>query len=144
MDIVFEHANITVASTEKSLSFLRIAFPDWKIRGEGKLSGSPNEGRWMHFGTQAFYITLQQNDDHQEKREETYIHDGINHLGFVIKDMDSLIQRMADKGYEPSPMSSLDGHPFRKRAYFYDGNGLEWEFVQYLSDKIEERNDYTL
>ncbi|MGK0469954.1 MAG: hypothetical protein ACJAR0_000416, partial [Candidatus Azotimanducaceae bacterium] len=33
-------------------------------------------------------------------------------------------------------------HPYRERAYFYDGCGFEWEFVQYLSEQTSERNDY--
>ena len=37
-----------------------------------------------------------------------------------------------------------NNHPFRKRLYFYDPEGRDWEFVEYLSDTLEERNDYTL
>jgi hypothetical protein len=37
-----------------------------------------------------------------------------------------------------------NNHPFRKRVYFYDHEGRDWEFVEYLSENLEERNDYTL
>jgi len=35
-------------------------------------------------------------------------------------------------------------HPHRKRVYFLDNDGGEWEFVQYLSDEPGQRNDYAL
>jgi len=34
-------------------------------------------------------------------------------------------------------------HPYRKRVYFSDRTGFEWEFVQYFSDEPKERNDYS-
>ena len=37
-----------------------------------------------------------------------------------------------------------NSHPHRKRVYFYDADGNDWEFVQYFSDKPSERNDYEL
>jgi hypothetical protein len=43
-------------------------------------------------------------------------------------------------GYEPN--MHADGHPARRRVYFYDPEGNDWEFVQYLSDDPAERNDY--
>ena len=35
-------------------------------------------------------------------------------------------------------------HPFRKRVYFNDAEGNDWEFVEYLSQDPLERNDYEL
>ena len=32
--------------------------------------------------------------------------------------------------------------PYRKRVYFTDPEGNDWEFVQYSSDDPAERNDY--
>ena len=37
-----------------------------------------------------------------------------------------------------------NAHPHRKRVYFNDREGNDWEFVQYLSDDPADRNDYTL
>ena len=37
-----------------------------------------------------------------------------------------------------------NAHPHRKRMYFYDPEGNDWEFVQYLSQDPAERNDYKL
>ena len=35
-------------------------------------------------------------------------------------------------------------HPHRRRVYFYDDEGNDWEFVQYLSSEPAERNDYEM
>ena len=37
-----------------------------------------------------------------------------------------------------------NSHPFRKRVYFNDAEGNDWEFVEYLSQDPLERNDYEL
>jgi hypothetical protein len=35
-------------------------------------------------------------------------------------------------------------HPHRRRVYFADREGNDWEFVEYASDRPEERNDYEI
>ena len=42
------------------------------------------------------------------------------------------------EGFVPEP------HPYRKRVYLLDNDGIEYEFVQYYSDDFAERNDYDL
>ena len=37
-----------------------------------------------------------------------------------------------------------NAHRYRTRLYFYDPEGNEWEFVEYLSDDPAKRNDYEL
>jgi len=65
---------------------------------------------------------------------------GYNHVGFAVEDADALRERMLAAGYRegfvPEP------HPHRKRVYFLDTDGMEYEFVQYYSDDFAERNDY--
>lgn len=143
MKPVLEHANVTVASIDEAKRFLGAAFPSFRERGGGSLHGDPERGRWVHFGTDDVYIALQENREHSPTSEETYTHDGFNHLGFVVDDLDELVERMEKAGYPLSPVSAMDSHPFRRRAYFDDGNGFEWEFVEYSSDKPAERNDYS-
>ena len=59
-----------------------------------------------------------------------------------MDDARQLRERMLAAGYrESTPPNS---HPYRIRVYFYDSEGNDWEFVQYLSDDPEERNDYDL
>ncbi|MEH6444302.1 MAG: VOC family protein [Oceanospirillaceae bacterium] len=131
-----EHANITVASIDEATAFLAIAFPEFKIRGEGKTATT----RWLHFGTQQSYIALQQNHQVTPAQDEIYKHDGINHLGFVVDDLAEVVSNLTKAGYQIDPNSS--DHQYRKRAYFYDGNQIEWEFIEYLSDQDELRNQY--
>ena len=45
-------------------------------------------------------------------------------------------------GYVDSTVPN--SHPFRKRVYFNDAEGNDWEFVEYLSQDPLERNDYEL
>jgi catechol 2,3-dioxygenase-like lactoylglutathione lyase family enzyme len=141
--MILEHANITVESVKESIKFLEAAFPESTIRGEGHLHGDASLGRWVHFGTDTFYVALQENATNSPRSDVTYEHDGINHIGFVVEELDALLSRMRDRGYELSPASAMEDHPHRRRAYLFDGNGVEWEFVEYLSDERSERNDYT-
>ena len=53
-----------------------------------------------------------------------------------------MIERLRQHGYE---LDHLGGeHPHRKSVYYLDGNNLQFEFVEYLSERTDERNDYSL
>ncbi|WP_020406779.1 VOC family protein [Hahella ganghwensis] len=132
-----EHANITVENAEKTMDFLKTAFPDFALRGEGELQNQ--SGRWFHFGNDNFYFALQQCDEHLSHVGTRYLNDGINHVGMVVEDVSGVRSRLEERGYSGY---ETDRHPFRRRIYFYDPNGIEWEFVQYLSTRPEERNLY--
>ncbi len=138
-----EHANITVKSIDEAVKFLKLAFPEGLERGSGAMHGDPRLGQWVHFGTDEHYVALQENSQHSGKHDVTYTHDGINHIGFAVEDLDQLIVRMQREGYELSAASAMDSHPHRRRAYIFDGNGVEWEFVEYTSELPEEKNDYS-
>ena len=60
----------------------------------------------------------------------------------MVDSIELVRNRLRNGGYIESTVKN--NHPFRKRLYFYDPEGRDWEFVEYLSNKIEERNDYTL
>src|SRR5438128_1943254 len=38
----------------------------------------------------------------------------------------------------------LNHYSYRKRIYFFDRDGNDWEFVQYLTDDPAKRHDYTI
>jgi len=38
----------------------------------------------------------------------------------------------------------INNHPHRKRVYFHDADGNDWEFVQYFTADVAKRNDYDL
>ncbi|MEX0963576.1 MAG: hypothetical protein WDZ52_05985 [Pseudohongiellaceae bacterium] len=67
----------------------------------------------------------------------------LRHIGIVVDDVEALISRLQALGIEPSDSSTLDEHPHRRRVYYIDENGLDWEFVQYLCEQSSERNDYS-
>ena len=139
MTIRLEHANMVVRSIDDAVRFLTAALPEFRIRREGL-----NEGqRWMHIGTDDTYIALNEASD--EPAEKWVPYDGkpgINHLGYEVDDVEALRDRLAAAGFKDSTYPN--NHPHRKRVYFHDADGNDWEFVQYFSDDPAERNDYEL
>ena len=140
MKIRLEHANLAVRDVDMMIQFVQTAFPEFEIRREGKnWSGK----RWVHVGTDDTYLAL--NEAPQEPAEERAPYSlvpGLNHLGYEVDDADALRRRMLAAGYRDSTVPNE--HPHRKRVYFYDPEGNDWEFVQYLSDDPAERNDYEI
>ena len=139
-----EHANLTVRSIDEAVSFLKLAFPGDEVRGEGTMKNDIRCSRWVHFGNDESYVALQENSTHNSRGDVPYVNDGINHVGFVVDELDELMSRMEGAGFSLAPASALNDHPHRRRAYYFDGNGIEWEFVEYLSADPQEKNDYTL
>jgi catechol 2,3-dioxygenase-like lactoylglutathione lyase family enzyme len=140
MAVRLEHANITVRDIEGMIRFLRTAFPEFRVRGEGL---SQDGSRWLHIGTQETYIALSPAKVEPEKHWMPYRGlPGVNHLAYEVDDVEALRGRMKSAGYRES--TPHNAHPHRKRRYFYDAEGNDWEFVQYLSEDPAERNDYVL
>jgi catechol 2,3-dioxygenase-like lactoylglutathione lyase family enzyme len=135
-----EHANLCVRDLAGMIRFLQTAFPEFRIRGEG----STAEGaRWMHVGTDETYIALSQARVKPAAEWVPYRGvPGINHLAYEVDDVDAMRTRMTAAGYKDS--TPPNKHPHRKRLYFFDPEGNDWEFVQYLSKDPAERNDYKL
>jgi catechol 2,3-dioxygenase-like lactoylglutathione lyase family enzyme len=140
MAVRLEHANLTVSDIEGMILFLQTAFPEFRVRGEG---ASADGSRWVHIGTQETYIALSPAKAEPEKRWMPYRGmPGVNHLAYEVDDVEALRERMKSAGYKDS--TPPNAHPHRKRQYFYDPEGNDWEFVQYLSQNPAERNDYKL
>ena len=139
MTIRLEHANMVVRNIDDTVRFLTAALPEFRIRREGL-----NEGRrWMHIGTDDTYIALNESSDEPAEKWVPYAgKPGINHLGYEVDDVEALRDRLAAAGFEDSTYPN--NHPHRKRVYFHDADGNDWEFVQYFSDDPAERNDYEL
>ena len=140
MKIRLEHANLAVRDVDAAVRFIRTAFPDFQIRREGK---TWHGNRWVHIGTHETYIAL--NQAVKEPAEQWVPHGGtpgVNHLGYEVGDVDALRVRLTEAGYRDSTVPN--NHPHRMRVYFYDADGNDWEFVQYLSSDDAERNDYEI
>ncbi len=134
-----EHANLVVTDIDPTLKFLTAAFPGWGVRGEGRDEWHGMPRRWVHVGDDDHYITL--NDfGRGEQRDLKGPQPGLAHIGFAVPSVDDVAERLEAAGYV-SHNRGVD-HPFRRNIYFIDGEGLEFEFVEYLSDKPEEKNLY--
>ena len=128
-----EHIHVNVSSIAATERFLKLAVPEYCPRGGGKARGY---GEWLHIGTATNYIAL------TEVKGSKPI-ENLRHIGLVVDDIDALIQRLQAAGIEPSDASALDEHPHRRRVYYCDDNGLDWEFVEYLCEDPAQRNDYS-
>lgn len=130
---ILEHIHINVDSIEATERLLRVAIPDFKRRGGGN---AENYGSWLHIGTDTDYIALTEVAGAKPM-------ENLRHIGLVVDDVEAVIARLSAIGIEPADDSALDEHPYRRRVYYVDDNGLDWEFVQYLSEDQALRNDYS-
>ena len=134
-----EHANLVVKDIDASLSFLQTALPDWQVRGQGQMNWRGHPRRWLHFGSDDDYITL--NDGAVgENRELDGLTPGLAHIGIVVDDLNSVQQRLEAAGY-PVDIEGA-AHPHRRNLYFLDPAGFQFEFVEYLSAHASEKNLY--
>ncbi len=139
MSPFLEHLNMTSTDVAATVAFLQTAMPEFRIRGEGH-DGSARY--WVHLGTDTTYLAIEDRGATEKGPHEPYIHPGINHMGFVVSGVAAVAERMRAAGYREG-MTDLD-HPHRHRYYFFDQDDNEYEFVEYLSDQEQERNDYAL
>ena len=140
MAVRLEHANLIVRDVDGMIRFLQTAFPDFRIRRD---AAGKDGTRWVHVGTDETYIALNEATAEHGRRWTPYQGEpGVNHLGYEVDDVEALRRRLDAAGYENSTVPNAHAH--RKRVYFYDPEGYDWEFVQYLSADPVERNDYDL
>ncbi|MDJ0786687.1 MAG: VOC family protein [Myxococcota bacterium] len=133
-----EHANLIVRDLEAELRFIQTAFPEFEVRAEGQ---SWTGARWLHVGTDDTYLALNEATEEPAEAWVPYAgKPGLNHLGYEVEDAAALRERMRAAGYRDSTVPNE--HPHRRRVYFHDPEGNDWEFVEYLSDDPRERNDY--
>lgn len=134
-----EHANLVVTDIEQTKDFLQTAFPMWRVRGEGEGTWNGKPRRWLHLGTDHYYITL--NDNGEGLNRDLQGHQpGLAHIGFVVDDGEEILSRLNAKGYELRILS--EDSPYRRSYYFVDPQGFEFEFVEYSSEIPSEKNDY--
>ena len=96
---------------------------------------------WIHLGDDDTYIALNQAKQSDLKANKNYDRIGINHLGFVVQDVEEIANNLLSNGYERDFPKQVE--QFRIRDYFADNDGNQFEFVQYLSEVVHEKNSYT-
>ena len=140
MTAQLEHANLCVLDIDGMIKFLQTALPDFVIRhDETDIYGD----RWVHIGNDKTYIALNNSTQKDSSDWVPYSgNPGVNHLGYIVDSFEQVRSRLRAGGYIESTVDN--NHLFRKRLYFYDPEGRDWEFVEYLSENLEERNDYIL
>ena len=103
MKVRLEHANLSVRDVEAMIRFLKTAFPEFRIRGEGT---NRNGIRWVHVGTNDTYIVLNQAKTESARHWIPYSGEpGVNHLAYEVDDVESLRVRLSAAGYRDSTMS---------------------------------------
>lgn len=133
--IYLEHANITVSNLDKAILFFTTAFPHFKIRGGGESNGK----KWIHLGDTDTYLALNESIV-PVKYEKNYNTSGINHIGFVVKEVGVIAEKLLAAGFQRD--FPRQEEKFRTREYFADDDGNEYEFVEYFSNLPEEKNQY--
>ncbi|MDF1663661.1 MAG: VOC family protein [Planctomycetota bacterium] len=139
--IHLEHANITVKDIDVAKDFLLMAIPEFRVRHQGFANVEEGQRRWIHIGNDHQYIAMEDVSGRPDVERTPYRDIGVNHFGFVTEDLNALIKRLTDAGYQQQDLHA-EG-PYRRRAYFLDPTGFEWEFVEYLTEDPKLKNDYS-
>lgn len=134
-----EHVNITVPDIDAAIRFLKIVAPDFDVRKDNKSSDSY---RWAHIGNERYYFALQEAhlDTTPQKQHQAYKNYGINHIALIVTNIQEIEEKLIDGGYQRGIETPIE--KYRKRAYYFDKAGFEWELVEYLSEKPSEKYLY--
>jgi catechol 2,3-dioxygenase-like lactoylglutathione lyase family enzyme len=133
-----EHLNLVVKDIKNSLSFYQAVFPHWKIRSKGTSDWYGKERQWIHFGDDYNYLALCDNGV-QANRDLTGHQVGLAHFAYVTTNLEALIQRLENAGFSIAKPGA--GNLHRHNVYYMDPDGYEVEFVEYLTDIPEQRNN---
>jgi catechol 2,3-dioxygenase-like lactoylglutathione lyase family enzyme len=140
MSVRLDHANLSVRDVDGMIRFLTTAFPDFRLRGRGPSCAGHV---WAHVGNDESYLSLLAATAEAAEPFVPYEgRPGLNHLGFEVDDLAALRERLSGAGYRETTVPNA--HPHRRRVYFEDAEGNDWEFVEYRSSDPAERNDYAL
>ncbi len=134
-----EHLNITVPDIDEAIKFIQIIAPDFKVR---KDETPPSSYRWAHIGNDNYYFALQEAHlgSTPESPRQTYKNFGLNHYALTVDDLDEIERKLVDGGYKRSISTPVEKH--RKRLYFFDSFGFEWELIEYSSEEPSKKYLY--
>src|ERR1700733_15210054 len=116
MAVRLEHANLTVRDINGMIRFLQTAFPEFRVRGEGK---SRDGSGWVHLGTDDTDLNLSQATTGFTRHWIPYSGEpGVNPLADEVDDVEAVRTRLMTAGFQDS--TPPNAHPHRRRVYFYD------------------------
>jgi len=120
----------------EAIKFIQIVAPDFKVRKDVKL---PTSYRWVHIGNDECYFALQEAHlgSEPENLQKTYKNYGVNHIAIVVDDLLKVESDLVRYGYKRSIETPIE--KYRKRLYFFDNFGFEWELVEYNSQDPDEK-----
>ena len=125
MPALLEHANVTVSDPKATAAWMAQLF-GWHIRWEGAAMAG---GHTIHLGLKDFYLALYAPEKPQANDNAGYDTVGsLNHIGVSVDDLDATEAAVLALGFKTS--NHADYEPGR-RFYFHDGDGIEYEVVQY-------------
>ena len=122
--IYLEHANITVENPDKTAQTMIDLF-DWTVRWNG---ASMNDGYTVHVGNKECYIALYTNEELGSKCGGGNHVGHLNHIGMVVEDLDSIINRAKKLGLEPFNFGEYEPG---KRFYLILEEAIEIEIASY-------------
>lgn len=141
MDIYLEHSNMTVDNIDDAVAFLTTALPGFRILGRGHFTHEEwGVVNWLHLGNEVIYVCLNTPSNPHTSDRVAMRDIGVNHVGFVVGDIQAAVDRLTAAGYKGTPVMQDDPH--RLNAYFTTNDGNQFEFVQYLSDDLSKRQTY--
>ena len=92
-----EHANLAVRDMDRMIEFLGTAFPDFRVRGEGKYWQGD---RWVHLGNDETYLALNQATLQPAEAWVPYAgKPGADHLGYEVEDVAAQHGRLAGEHF---------------------------------------------
>lgn len=120
-----EHVNFTASDPDGTARWLCKVF-GWHIRWQGS---AIHGGRSVHVGSDDSYVAIFHPGKALEPGSFSYgLTGGLNHIGVVVDDLDATEDRVKAAGF--TPVNHADYEPGR-RFYFRDGDGIEFEVVEY-------------